>query len=846
MTFSFVSPNITQSGTDTVTAATAAPTGTTKTTRGNFATFSTGTNNLTVNGTLTIDSTSAIFQNNSNQILTINAGGELIVNGQKTTAANGPLSQVGLNWLNNTYSTTTFVLASTNPASPAKLTVRDASIAFGSGYLIVPTNNHGIITTQGDRVWLLSANFDSGNGERGRLRIQQQRAINFQANKTYVGVWLNISVNQYSLKGYTPVDIDGPEIGYATGATVIDIEDYDATYVKGLAYPNVSFTLSANPHLKLKNNLRGTNEAWRSMLFGNTRYNVVEYVKGISAKAQDAVGASLSDGTLYFQPVGTNVPGIRSNVETSDITFDLSLQTATFVSGAASKDFVFAWQFSNANATNITTSRYFCTGQTPGAETHTIYSSRYGYDKQSVLVNLWGNGSANPIFTHVSLPTTNKVIANAAAITGVTFNFSTKVISVTGTLTIQQIYDAYQYQLNQTANLQTPDECTVSNGQTYYVGWSINNTGTINAGTNLRTIRAETVTNSGTITAVYTTTAGTSKILQINGVTNGSSLYVGNNATGITTLYQANTNQATYQVYFAPGTTPAQLVARELYRFQRFAQVLTLADGLNVINLADVEDVGITQTTLATVQAYTAIETASKFYDRTAAFRLTEQGIKLGQIATRSGTSIEIGTFNHVINQSAVSVYSITSGTITTKSTSYAGDSKYTTEVATPPATITANSTEVITIAIEDANGNSQLTINGGDGTFQLWKVTTSTPTADYATGTLLATVGNGIYRFIGVTGFDIIGVDINSNIRRRTSMAKGVYTQAFYVGDQIQLAQAPEITEINTKVDILQNAVDALGTPIQVGDVVDSNIIKVNDVFVDGTGTQSDPWGPV
>jgi hypothetical protein len=65
-------------------------------------------------------------------------------------------------------------------------------------------------------------------------------------------------------------------------------------------------------------------------------------------------------------------------------------------------------------------------------------------------------------------------------------------------------------------------------------------------------------------------------------------------------------------------------------------------------------------------------------------------------------------------------------------------------------------------------------------------------------------------------------------------------------VGDQIQLAQAPEITEINTKVDILQNAVDALGTPIQVGDVVDSNIIKVNDIFVDGTGTRTDPWGPI
>jgi hypothetical protein len=148
---------------------------------------------------------------------------------------------------------------------------------------------------------------------------------------------------------------------------------------------------------------------------------------------------------------------------------------------------------------------------------------------------------------------------------------------------------------------------------------------------------------------------------------------------------------------------------------------------------------------------------------------------------------------------------------ITTKAEVYAGTSKYSTEILVPPATLTAHTNEVITIAVQDANGDSQVSINGGDGEFELWKVTEATPTADYATGTLLDTVGNGIYRFIGVSGFDIVGVDTNSNIRRRTSMAKGIYTQAFYVGDQIQLAQAPEVLEILTKVDILQVNVDDL-----------------------------------
>jgi len=42
------------------------------------------------------------------------------------------------------------------------------------------------------------------------------------------------------------------------------------------------------------------------------------------------------------------------------------------------------------------------------------------------------------------------------------------------------------------------------------------------------------------------------------------------------------------------------------------------------------------------------------------------------------------------------------------------------------------------------------------------------------------------------------------------------------------------------------QTSVTALGTPMQVGEVVDANIIKVNDILIDGAGTQADPFGPV
>jgi hypothetical protein len=123
---------------------------------------------------------------------------------------------------------------------------------------------------------------------------------------------------------------------------------------------------------------------------------------------------------------------------------------------------------------------------------------------------------------------------------------------------------------------------------------------------------------------------------------------------------------------------------------------------------------------------------------------------------------------------------------------------------ATPPKTITPTDTEIINVLIEDANGDSQVSILGGDNLgYELWKVTTATATDDYATGTLLTTLpnNNAPYRFIGISGFDMVGRDISSGVRRRSSMLKGTYEQAFYVGNQIQLAtDAPQLQENNDK----------------------------------------------
>lgn len=480
------------------------------------------------------------------------------------------------------------------------------------------------------------------------------------------------------------------------------------------------------------------------------------------------------------------------------------------------------------------------------SSTATIRLFGYAVRQQDIQVVL---GSDTAISRNVAMIMATNITlteAQAAAIPGITFapsGVNGGTVTTTQPLTVSQMWHAWRYWKGLVANADTNDLWEFD-GTTLNMGaWNLVNSTTITG--NLSTTGA--VTNTGSILGVYTSNAGSSTTWRFEDVQVGSSIIVYDSA-GITRYFQQNiTTAGDYNYYIPPGTTGTYTWAIEKYGSQRQSGSFAAnTGGLLFYAPIYVEDVGLSVTNQATVAAYTEIETASKFYDRTALFRLTEQGIKLGQIATRSGTSIEIGTFSHVINKDAVSVYAISGNTITTKSTAYAGDSRYTTEIATPPATITANTVEVLTIVIEDNNGNSQLTVNGGDGTFQLWKVTTATATADYATGTLLATVGNGVYRFIGVSGFDIVGVDTNSNIRRRTSMAKGIYTQAFYVGDQIQLAQAPEVLEILTKVDILQVGLDDLpqtimDTTVETGATVVESLRLHNSVLgakVSGAGT--------
>ena len=345
-----------------------------------------------------------------------------------------------------------------------------------------------------------------------------------------------------------------------------------------------------------------------------------------------------------------------------------------------------------------------------------------------------------------------------------------------------------------------------------------------NASTNTLTIKASIVTgnndvqfwnnsigsvnllNGAEIQGVYKDSSGTSTVLELNPPSDDYSLCIFK-ADGTTKFFQSGVDAGSYYVFFAPNEAGTYFLAAEKYGQRRTEDTLVLNGGNVWYNITDQEDVGITDD-FATASAYTTLSTTSEIYDATAVFRLDETGIKLGQLVARDGLYLDFGNNNVKIQDDATDIVAVAGGVITYKAIVINESLKYNAMKATPPKTITVTDNEIINVLIEDANGDSQLIILGGDNLgYELWKVTTATATDDYETGTLLTTLSTNAnpYRFIGVTGFDIVGRDISSGVRRRSSMLKGVYNQAFYVGDQIQLAtNAPQLIENNQKLDEL------------------------------------------
>jgi len=343
-----------------------------------------------------------------------------------------------------------------------------------------------------------------------------------------------------------------------------------------------------------------------------------------------------------------------------------------------------------------------------------------------------------------------------------------------------------------------------------------------NATTNALTIKSTTLSSNSTVTrwnnasgtisflngskieAIYQDSTGTSTTLQISGFDANSSVYVEDNS-AVQKYYSASAT-GTVTVYIPPTGTGSWYYAVEKYGNQRQSDFFTFSGGLKSIIVKALTDTGITVTNSATVGAYTSLNTPDKIYDYVAYLRLSVPHISYGQIVFKNGTALDLQDASMLVNQSAIDVASFNFSTklLTVKSSSLGIGTTYEKIITTPPETIEANTTEVITCPIEDANGDSSLTIQGGSGNFTLWKISNATAEDDYATGTNLGSVGNVTFRFLQAPGFKIVVRDNTTSFRQVVSMDKGIYTTGLFFGDQVQLAQSAEVTLINNKVDVI------------------------------------------
>lgn len=98
---------------------------------------------------------------------------------------------------------------------------------------------------------------------------------------------------------------------------------------------------------------------------------------------------------------------------------------------------------------------------------------------------------------------------------------------------------------------------------------------------------------------------------------------------------------------------------------------------LGITNVASspilITDSLITETTKATVDAYTEIETPYKFYDRAKADLYDNFAGEAASTVGRSGDIVQAGSKNIVVDASAVSIYDLSGSTITIKTSAYSG-----------------------------------------------------------------------------------------------------------------------------------------------------------------------------
>lgn len=172
--------------------------------------------------------------------------------------------------------------------------------------------------------------------------------------------------------------------------------------------------------------------------------------------------------------------------------------------------------------------------------------------------------------------------------------------------------------------------------------------------------------------------------------------------------------------------------------------------------------------------------------------------------------------------------------------------------------TVTIGAGGLVNHAFIDANQVGFITAEGSSGnTVELRNTSTNavirSRTGDGLITVAPADVGVAVY-LARISGGNVIGSSVLTPV---TLIAGDNGIVTLYFGNAVQVAQATRIELLPTLAQMEASTIIAKEVTVgaltvlvqalpQTGDVLDANIVKVNDIFVDGVGSQNDPWGPV
>lgn len=180
-----------------------------------------------------------------------------------------------------------------------------------------------------------------------------------------------------------------------------------------------------------------------------------------------------------------------------------------------------------------------------------------------------------------------------------------------------------------------------------------------------------TVGGAGTVTAVYTSSAGASAQLNLTGLTAGSSILVTDGAGAVIDYVAAS--GASYTRNIAPGATGAWRWRVARYGAQTATGTFSPgAGGVTSVAVALIPDTFVADSA-ANVAAYADLTSAQRIYDALALYGATQAGMLAGALATRGVGALTVPG-GLTLDPAAASVLSVSGSAVTVKCSALAED----------------------------------------------------------------------------------------------------------------------------------------------------------------------------